>query len=278
LNSLSFFIIFVSRTIKQKKMTENKYLAVAYKLCAIEDDRLIFVEEATKEHPFTFITGFGFAINAFEENLIGLAAGDKFDFTLNPDQAYGEFSEGNVVELDREIFVVDGKFDARNIYEDAVIPLQNEEGQQFLGRIDEIGEEKVRVDLNHPLAGKKLNFVGTVLENRDATSQEIEQMIKGMAAGCCGGCGHCGKEDGEGCGHHGKENGEGCCHHSKEDGEGCCHHGKEDGEHCDHHGKGKHDGHGPHGKGNGEGRCHHGKEDGEGCCHEHGKKHEGDEK
>lgn len=94
----------------------------------------------------------------------------------------------HVVELDRAIFTIDGKFDKEHIFVDAVVPLQNEDGNRFYGKIVEVGEEKVKVDLNHPLAGETLHFVGEVLENREATEDEVRSMIARMSGGC-GGCG-----------------------------------------------------------------------------------------
>ena len=94
---------------------------------------------------------------------------------------------------------VDGRFDKEHIYEDAVIPLQNEEGQRFYGRVAEIGPEKVKVDLNHPLAGEDLHFKGSIIVNRPATTQEIEKLIAHMSGGCGGNCGSCGGSCGEGC-------------------------------------------------------------------------------
>ena len=135
-------------------MAENKLIAVAYKLCYVEDERLVPIEEATKERPFVFISGFGFTINDFEKNIVNLEKGEKFDLVLSPEQAYGERNEDNVFELDREMFSVDGKFDSKNIFPDAIIPMRDEEGKIFRARVDNITDDKVRLDFNHPLAGK----------------------------------------------------------------------------------------------------------------------------
>lgn len=104
----------------------------------------------------------------------------------------------------------------------------NEDGNRFQGLILEVKEDKVVVDLNHPLAGKKLHFKGSVVTSRPATDDEIQGMINlmsGEGCGCCGGedgCGGCGGE------HH--------CHH--EGGEHHCH--EEGGEHHCHHEGGEH--------------------------------------
>ena len=87
------------------------------------------------------------------------------------------------------------------------------EDHQFMAKVVKIEEDGVTVDTNHPLAGKLLNFTGRVIENRDATEEEVQHLIKHLTGGCghnCGGCDH------EGCGH----DHEGCDHHHEHEG-GC---------------------------------------------------------
>ena len=163
-------------------MTDNKYIAVTYKLCLIEDERLIPIEEATQENPFVFISGFGFTLSDFENNIVPLEKGEKFDFVLQPEQAYGIIDEDNIFELNRELFCIDGKFDEKNIFIDAIIPMRDENGQLFRARVDDITDDKVKLDFNHPLAGKTLNFIGSVLENRIATNAEIESFINAISS------------------------------------------------------------------------------------------------
>ena len=114
----------------------------------------------------------------------------------------------------------------QNIFKGAQIPLKNEDGNFFIGTVLEIGDASVKIDLNHPLAGKKLNFKGYIIENREATMDEIKTMLSHMNGGGCGGdCGGC---EG-GCGHHEG----GCGHHDHED--GCCGSHEHKGGCCGHH-------------------------------------------
>lgn len=89
-----------------------------------------------------------------------------------------------------------------------VLPMMDSIGRRLQGKIESIGEEEVRVNFNHPLAGKKLFFKGEILGVRDATDEELEALHSHK----CGGCSGCGSHD-DGCGGCGShDNGCGCCH------------------------------------------------------------------
>lgn len=185
---------------------KNRFVAVSYRLYIHDENGKHLVEETKVGQPFSFISGFGFALDAFEEVVTNTPEGKSFDFTLTTEQAYGEYHPEYVLDLDRETFLVDGHFDNSHIYKDAIIPLQNEEGHRFNARVLEVGSSKVKVDLNHPLAGEELTFEGVVLESRDATEYEINKLIQHMTGGCdgcgeaCEGCGGgCNGGCGEGC-------------------------------------------------------------------------------
>lgn len=181
-------------------MEPSKFIRVSYELTAIEGEERESIETATRENPFMFISGLGVALDAFEAEIAPLKDGDTFDFTLTAEQSYGERDEERVVDVPKNIFEIDGKIDTRYIYEGAVVPLQNAEGQRFNGTIIKIENDVIIVDLNHPLAGKSLNFKGEVIENREASPEEISGMLKMITGeGCGGGCGSCGGNCGGDC-------------------------------------------------------------------------------
>lgn len=191
---------------------ENKYITVSYKLYTVEDGEKEFTEEAPAAHPFQFISGLGMTLEAFESQLNTLNQGDKFDFTLTPEEAYGDYNEEHVIDLPKEIFLIDGKFDNEHVVEGAVVPLMTNDGQRINGSVVEVKEDVVVMDMNHPLAGCSLNFVGEVITSREATSAEITEAIQMMSGGCGGSCGGCGGgcadgDCGDSCGCEG-----GCCH------------------------------------------------------------------
>ena len=169
------------------------------------------MEQTEQGQPFNFITGFGFSLDTFEQRMIELQQGEKFDFTLTPAEAFGDYDEEGVHKMEREKFYVDGRFDSEHIYVDSVIMLNDNEGKRFLARVIAMDNETVTLDTNHPLAGKTLQFTGEVLTNRDATKEEIQSILNQLShecGGCGGHCGGCGGDDcgedhecGGGCGH-----------------------------------------------------------------------------
>lgn len=190
--------------------SENKYITVAYKLYSIEDGERDFEEEAPAAHPFQFISGLGMVLDSFEEQLVGLKPGDKFDFTIAAENAYGEYDEQHVIDLPKDIFLIDGKFDTERIKEGAIVPLMTSDGQHINGSVVEVQADTVVMDINHPLAGCDLNFVGEIVTNRPATNEELAEAARLMSGGCGCGCDSCGGGCGDDCGDHGC--GGGCCH------------------------------------------------------------------
>ena len=195
----------------------HKYITVAYSLYTDNSEGVHeLVEQAPVEHPFQFITELGVALEAFEAKLKDLNAGDEFDFTLSVDEAYGPYEQEHVIELPKSTFMLNGRFQKDVIFEGAVIPLVNADGNRFQGLVLEVKDDVVVIDLNHPLAGKELHFKGSVVTSREATETEVTNLIKlmsgeggcgcGCGGECDGGCDH----DGCGCGDH--DHGCGCKH------------------------------------------------------------------
>ena len=183
-----------------EKENKNRYIAVMYKLyTSSPEGKPELVEETAEGDPFVFISALGMTLDAFEAQIVPLNVGDKFDFTLAPSDAYGDYEASGKQALPRKVFEMNGKLDPNFIFEGAVVPLASPDGARFNGTIIEIGDETITVDLNHPLAGKSLNFVGEVKESREATNDEIRDALN-QITGCGGGCGGCGGGDCGGCG------------------------------------------------------------------------------
>jgi FKBP-type peptidyl-prolyl cis-trans isomerase SlyD len=199
------------------KITANKSVSAEYELYVDGENggEPEMMEKATAQQPLTFIYGVGMMLPKFEENLFGLSTGDKFDFKISAEDAYGFYEDENVIDLDRSIFEIDGKLDEKVIFAGNVVPLMDSDGNRLNAQVVEVSATHVKVDLNHPLAGENLHFKGSVLEVREATEKELSA-LSGGGCGCgSGGCGSgdCGSGDcstdeegdcgcGSGCGCH----------------------------------------------------------------------------
>ncbi len=172
---------------------QNKFLSVHYQLYTVkENGEKELEEQTTRERPFEFISGFGLALESFENKLVGLEKGASFDFVLSPEECFGAYVPEGVHKLSRETFSINGHFDHENIKPGAVITLLDEDEHRFMAKVKSVEEDGVTVDTNHPLAGKTLNFTGQLLENREATLEEIQKvlnMLSGEGCGCnCSDC------------------------------------------------------------------------------------------
>ncbi|MDE7452172.1 MAG: peptidylprolyl isomerase, partial [Paramuribaculum sp.] len=143
-------------------------------------------------------------IRPLEVAIDGLETGGEFDVTVKADEAFGPWDPEQVVTLDKDIFEVDGKFDNDTIKPGAALPMMTQDGYKITGIVTEVTDDKVKMDFNHPLAGKDVRFKGKILTVRDATPEEIQPV-----GGC--GCGHGSCGDDCGCEH--DSCGDGCgCH------------------------------------------------------------------
>ncbi len=187
------------------RISEDKVVSLTYDLNVGEGDERELMEKATVERPLTFMFGMGMMLEAFEANVKGLQKGDKFSFSLTPEEAYGMFEESHVVELPKNIFEVDGKFDDERIVVDATVPMMDSNGNRLHGTVVEINDNCVVMDFNHPLAGETLHFSGEVIDVHEPTAEEIAAV---SSQGCGCGCDSCesdcncesSKDSGCGCG------------------------------------------------------------------------------
>ena len=223
------------------KIGQNSVVELCYEL---EVDGEI-VDRTTREKPLDYIQGTGSLLPKFESNVEGLEPGGKFSFTLTPEEGYGEVDPDRIIDLPKQAFEVNGVIQESLLVPGTTIPMLNGRGGVVPGKVLEVSENSVKMDLNSPMAGKTLNFSGEILTVREATEKELHDGLHGenVHSCCCGGHGegheggHCGGHHEGGCGHHG--DGEGCCGGHGEGHEGgCCggHHGEGDG--CGHHGEG----------------------------------------
>ena len=163
-----------------------------------EDGKEELMEQATEQAPLVWCQGEGMMLPAFEAQMAGKAVGDRFDFVLKADEAYGEYIQEGLMELPKTMFFNgDGEFDEERVYVGAVVPMNTVDGQIVKAQVCEITDDKVTIDLNHPYAGEDLHFTGSILEIRDVTEGELKAIRNPHGCGKCHG--HCGQDSCEGC-------------------------------------------------------------------------------
>ncbi|MCP9767188.1 peptidylprolyl isomerase [Lacihabitans sp. LS3-19] len=158
------------------QVSDKKVVTITYELyIQSEDDDYEIVEVAGEDQPMVYLAGHSGLPQDFEVKMAGLKVGDDFDFELGPQEGFGEFSDEDIADFPLEMF----KIEDGGIPEDLLeignfIPFTNDDGSKITGRVHEVEAETVRIDFNHPLAGKTLKFEGKVLEIREATQEEID--------------------------------------------------------------------------------------------------------
>lgn len=141
--------------------------------------------------PLEYMHGIGSLIPGLESQLTGHKAGDSFHAEIEPALGYGEYDEKLVAEVPRAQFDTGAEISV---------------GQQFqadtatgpmIVKVTKISDDKITVDGNHELAGKKLFFDVEVVDVREPTESELEPFVKeggcgGSCSSCSGGCSGCG--------------------------------------------------------------------------------------
>ena len=132
-----------------KVITEGSKVSLEYTL-NIEGGET--VDSNTGDDPLVYTQGNNEIIPALEEELSGLAAGDEKQVTLQPEEAYGAVDP----DAFREVPLEQIPEDARN--EGQLLIMQDQQGNQQQIKVSEIRDDTALLDLNHPLAGKTLQF------------------------------------------------------------------------------------------------------------------------
>ncbi len=124
------------------------------------------LESSKESQALTVLVGHGAIIPGLEEAMLGKQAGEQINVTISPEQAYGERREGLTQRIPKKLFK------NAKLTPGMQVVLPTEAGQRAM-TILKVGMSVVDVDLNHPMAGKSLDFAVDVLEVRVASEEEI---------------------------------------------------------------------------------------------------------
>jgi len=147
------------------KITNNCVVEVAYKMNFVGEEDII--EEFSERNSLEFLVGMGEMLSNFEAELIGKRAGDKLDFIIKKEEAFGEFKDDLVKNLSIETFFDEqGTLNTEIVKEGAVITLDTEDKESQDAYVIEVYKDEVLVDMNHPFAGEDLHYDLMILSVR----------------------------------------------------------------------------------------------------------------
>ncbi len=164
------------------KIEKNRAVSLIYELKEGNSEGRV-IEALEESRPMTFICGSGRLLPSFESHLLSLEKGDNFNFVLSARSAYGERREDMIINLSPSIFESDGKIDENICKVGNEVPMMDTNGNRITGTIIEISDTYIRMDFNHPMAGVDLCFLGSIMDVREATDDELYS-----SANSCSGC------------------------------------------------------------------------------------------
>ncbi len=147
------------------RIADGMVVSIAYKL-TVEGEE---IARAEADDPLEYLHGNQDILPGLETALTGKKVGDSFSVTLEPDDAYGDYDDENIDELDR----VDIP-DADQLEVGMVVEVEDEDGYSYMAHVAEITPNTVVLDFNPPLAGKVLSYDVEVVDIRLATDEELE--------------------------------------------------------------------------------------------------------
>lgn len=183
------------------KIADNRYVSIDYRLTLESGEE---IDRSPEGAPLGFVAGTGSIIPGLDNALLGRVAGDDFKVAVEPEQAYGPVQDDLIQIIPRERFP-----QGVEIGPGMAFQARGPRGPVAM-TVKAVSPDAVTVDLNHPLAGKKLFFDVKVVEVREPLPEEMPSFSAGGCAcgpqeqsdcGCGpGGSGGCGSGSGGGCG------------------------------------------------------------------------------
>lgn len=127
------------------------------------------LDSSVGHEPLEFLQGAGNIIPGLEQELYGMAIGESKQVIVQPKDGYGTLDPEAFIDVPR------GEFPAEIPLKPGVeIQVTDENGHPMNARIDSVGDDNVRLDFNHPLAGKELHFEMKIVSIRPPTEEETE--------------------------------------------------------------------------------------------------------
>lgn len=167
------------------QIEKNKFVTFHY---SVKDDEGNAIDSSIGKEPLCYVHGQKMLISGLENALSGKEKGEKFQVRLLPSEAYGFYNPRLIMVIPPDQFDDPDKIEVGQVFETELH--RNQTGYFHVIGFDDEGN--VKVDGNHELAGKTLDFDVEIVDVRDATSDEIQDACNEWdTCESCEGCSGC---------------------------------------------------------------------------------------
>ncbi|MBK9007404.1 MAG: FKBP-type peptidyl-prolyl cis-trans isomerase SlyD [Anaerolineales bacterium] len=126
------------------------------------------LDSSDGQGPLQFLVGYGNIIPGLEDEMMGMKIGDSKKVVVQPVDGYGEFDESAFMDVPRDQFPKDMKFE-----EGSELTVRDNEDNVRMARVDRIDGDMVTLNFNHPLAGDVLHFYVKIVKLREPNEEEL---------------------------------------------------------------------------------------------------------
>ncbi len=159
------------------KIEKNSFVSIDYLIHLGENETY---PPNCQPEEISFCMGWGAMPPGLEDAMLGLESGDQKVVHLTAEQAYGEFDPELLMEVPRSDFAPDVELSPGLVFE-----TENDEGHTVYFIVQEVKDDQVSIDFNHPLAGKDMEIHFTVRQVREAIQEDLEAH-QGCSCSECG--------------------------------------------------------------------------------------------
>ena len=142
------------------------------------EDGTLFDSTDEQGSPLEFQVGASQVIEGFEKAIVAMELNEEKEITLKPEDAYGDRKDDMVRDIPKENMPADELEEGMTLM--ATLPT----GMQVPVTVVKITDDNVKIDMNHPLAGKALNFKLKVVEIKEGELKDCEP----SCGSCCSSC------------------------------------------------------------------------------------------
>lgn len=169
-------------------MSEQEIISIKKDIVVTLDYDLEVDGDLIDSGPIQFLFGYGNIIPGLESEIEGMKLGEEKEILVSAENAYGNYEPDLEVDFPLSSFPEDFEIKIGK-----PMRLHDDKGHTFTGVATELSSDTVKIDLNHPLAGKDLLFRTAVKDLRQATEEEMEHRRPASACSGCssGGCSGC---------------------------------------------------------------------------------------